>query len=137
MRTLFTAEAVSLGGRSGTIRSSDGLLDFTLGNPMEPGIEDRGPNPEHLFAGAYAACFHGALLNAAERLDEAIAESSVRADVSLIEDDHGAYRLEVDLHANLPGHDRGRAMHIMEEAHKTCPYSRALRGDTSVRLIVD
>jgi hypothetical protein len=25
----------------------------------------------------------------------------------------------------------------MEEAHKTCPYSKALRGDTSVRLMVD
>jgi hypothetical protein len=25
----------------------------------------------------------------------------------------------------------------MDEAHKTCPYSKALRGDTSVRLVVD
>jgi organic hydroperoxide reductase OsmC/OhrA len=25
----------------------------------------------------------------------------------------------------------------MEEAHKTCPYSKALRGDTSVKLVVD
>jgi organic hydroperoxide reductase OsmC/OhrA len=23
------------------------------------------------------------------------------------------------------------------EAHKTCPYSKALRGDTSVKLVVD
>jgi organic hydroperoxide reductase OsmC/OhrA len=25
----------------------------------------------------------------------------------------------------------------MEEAHKTCPYSKALRGDNSVKLVVD
>jgi organic hydroperoxide reductase OsmC/OhrA len=25
----------------------------------------------------------------------------------------------------------------MDEAHKTCPYSKALRGDTSVKLVVD
>jgi organic hydroperoxide reductase OsmC/OhrA len=26
---------------------------------------------------------------------------------------------------------------IMDEAHKTCPYSKALRGDTSVKLVAD
>jgi organic hydroperoxide reductase OsmC/OhrA len=56
MKTLFTAEAVSKGGRSGTIYSPDGLHDVTLGNPLEAGIEKRGPNPEMLFAGAYSAC---------------------------------------------------------------------------------
>jgi len=25
----------------------------------------------------------------------------------------------------------------MDEAHKTCPYSKALRGDTVVKLVVD
>jgi organic hydroperoxide reductase OsmC/OhrA len=25
----------------------------------------------------------------------------------------------------------------MEEAHKTCPYSKALHGDTSVKLVAD
>jgi organic hydroperoxide reductase OsmC/OhrA len=61
----------------------------------------------------------------------------VRALVSLIEDDHGGYRLAVELHAKLPGIDRAQAQRIMDEAHKTCPYSKALRGDTSVKLMVD
>ena len=65
MNTLFTAEATSKGARSGTIQSPDGLLDLTLGNPLEHGIEQRGPNPELLFAGAYSACYHGAVGNAA------------------------------------------------------------------------
>ena len=137
MKTLFTTEAISIGGRSGSIQTPDGLLDVTLGNPLEKGIERRGPNPELLFAGAYSACYHGALLNAAKKLGSPAKDSRVRALVSLIEDDHGGYRLAVELHAKLPGVDRAQAQCIMDEAHKTCPYSKALRGDASVKLLVD
>jgi len=137
MKTLFTAEAISKGGRSGTVQSPDGLLSFTLGNPLEKGAEKRGPNPELFFAGAYSVCYHGALSNAAKKLGTPVADSTVRALVSLIEEDQGGYRLAVELHAQLPGTDRAQAQHIMEEAHKTCPYSKALRGDTSVELVVD
>ena len=137
MKTLFIAEAISKGGRSGTIQTPDRLLNVTLGNPLEKGIEKRGPSPELLFAGAYSACYHGALSNAAKKLGTPVKDSTVRALVSLIEDDQGGYRLGVELHAQLPGIDRGQAQRIMDEAHKTCPYSKALRGDTSVKLVGD
>ena len=137
MKTLFTAEAISKGGRSGTIQSPDQLLNITLGNPLEKGIEKRGPNPELLFAAAYSACYHGALSNAAKKLGTPVEDSMVRALVSLIEDDQGGYRLAVELRAHLPAINRERAQRIMEEAHKTCPYSKALRGETRVTLMVD
>ena len=137
MKTLFTAEAISKGGRSGTVSSPDQLLNVILGNPLEEGIEKRGPNPELLFAGACSACYHGALGNAAKRLGTTVEDSTVRALVSLIEDDQGGYRLAVELHAQLPGVDRTQAQRIMDEAHKTCPYSKALRGETRVMLMVD
>lgn len=137
MKTMFTAEVVSKGARSGTLHSPDGLLDITLGNPLENGMETRGPNPESLFAGAYSACYHGALVNAAEKLSIPITDSTVRSVVSLIEEDSGGYRLEVELHALLPGVDPEDARKIMEQAHVTCPYSKALRGDTAVTLVVD
>ena len=137
MKTLFTAEALSKGGRSGTLQAPDELLNITLGNPLVKGIEKRGPNPELLFAGAYSACYHGALRNAAIKFGTPVTESTVRALVSLVEEDPGGYRLAVELHAQLPGIDREHARLIMEEAHKTCPYSKALRGDGSVRLVVD
>src|SRR5664279_2238751 len=137
MKTLFTAEAISKGGRSGTIQTPDRLLNITLGNPLEKGIEQRGPNPELLFAGADAACYHGALINAAKKLGPPVKDSTVRALVSLIEDDQGGFRLAVELHAQLPGTDRDQAQRIMEAAHQTCPYSKALRGDTAVTLVVD
>ena len=137
MKTLFTAEATSKGGRSGTLQSVDGLLNVTLGNPLEKGAEKRGPNPELLFAGAYSACYHGAIGNAAKKLATPVEDSVVRALVSLVEDDHGGYRLAVELHARLPGINRALAQQIMDEAHRTCPYSKALRGDTHVVLVVD
>src|ERR1700690_2391659 len=137
MKTLFTAEAISKGGRSGTIKTPDGLLNVTLGNPLEKGAEKRGPSPELLFAGAYSACYHGALSNAAKKLGSPVQDSTVRALVSLIEDDQGGYRLAVELHALLPGIDRAQAQHLMDEAHRTCPYSKALPGATSVKLMVD
>ena len=137
MKTLFTGESISRGGRSGTIRTPDGMPIVTLGNPLEKGAEKRGPSPELLFAGAYSACYHGAVINAAKKLGTSIEDSTVRALVSLIEDDQGGYRLSVELHARLPGTDRTKAQHIVDEAHKTCPYSKALRGDNSVKLVVD
>lgn len=137
MKTLFTAEAISKGARSGTIQSPDGLLHLTLGNPLESGIEKRGPNPELLFAGAYSACYHGALGNAAKALGFHVENSTVRALVSLIEEDQGGYRLAVELHAQLPGTNRDEAQRIMEAAHLTCPYSKALRGEAAVTLVVD
>lgn len=137
MKTLFTAEATSRGGRSGTLQTPDGLLDLVLGNPLEKGLEKRGPSPELLFAGAYSACYHGAVGNAAKKLGAPAGDSTVRAMVSLVEDDQGGYRLAVALHAQLPGIERGLAQRIMEAAHRTCPYSKALRGDAAVTLIVD
>jgi Ohr subfamily peroxiredoxin len=137
MKTLFTAEAISTGGRSGSVQSPDHLLDVTLGNPLESGIEKRGPSPELLFAGAYSACYHGALSNAAKKLGATILDSKVRALVSLVEFAPEMFRLAVELHAELPGVDPEQAERIMVQAHTTCPYSKALRGDAVVKLVVD
>jgi Ohr subfamily peroxiredoxin len=136
MKTLFSAEAISKGGRSGTLQTPDGTLHITLDNPLEKDAPKGGPNPELLFAGAYAACYNGALHNAAKKLGTPVADSTVRALVSLIEDEQGGYRLAVELRAQLPAINRDRAQRIMEEAHKTCPYSKALRGDARVTLTV-
>jgi len=75
--------------------------------------------------------------NAAKRLGTPVVDTTVRALVSLIEDDQGGYLLAVELHAKLPGIDHALAQRLMDEAHKTCPYSKALRGDTAVKLVVD
>jgi len=137
MKTHFTSEAVSKGGRSGSVSNPDGLLNVTLGNPLKPGAEKLGPNPELLFAGAYSACYHGALLNAAKKLNTEAQDSTVRALVSLLEDDQGGYHLGVELHAKIPGANQADVQKIMTAAHQTCPYSKALRGDAAVTLVAD
>lgn len=137
MKTLFTAEAISTGGRSGSIQTPDGLLDIALGNPLEKGIERRGPSPELLFAGAYSACFHSALIGTAKKLGTPLTNSTVQARVSLIEDELGGFRLGVVLHGQIPGVEHAKALQLMEAAHKTCPYSKALRGDNLVTLIAN
>ena len=137
MKTLFTGEALSRGGRSGSVQTPDGLLNTELGNPLEPGRERRGPNPEQLFACAYSACYHGALLNAAKKHNVQLSNSEIRARVSLMEDDKGGYNLGVELIGKLPGVDRAKAQQIMETAHQTCPYSKAMRGEAKVKLTVE
>jgi organic hydroperoxide reductase OsmC/OhrA len=47
------------------------------------------------------------------------------------------YCCAADRRAGPPKSSLDQAQRIMEEAHKTCPYSKALRGDTSVKLLVD
>jgi organic hydroperoxide reductase OsmC/OhrA len=76
-------------------------------------------------------------LNAAKRLGVSGEGSKVRALVSLNEDDKGGYSLSVELHAQIPAVDRAKAQEVMEAAHVTCPYSKALRGEAPVTLIVD
>lgn len=137
MKTLFTSEAISKGGHSGKIRTPDGLLNLTLGNPLKKGMEKFGPNPEMLFAAAHSACYRGAVGNAAEKLGAALRDSTVRALVSLTENAQVGYGLAVALHAQLPGIERDLARRIMELAHQTCPYSKAFRCDACVTLTVD
>ena len=137
MKTLFKSEAISKGGRSGALQSSDGFLDIALGNPLEKGIETHNPNPEQLFAGAYSACYQGALVNAGKKLGTPVKTSTVRALLSQDEHDKHGYGLAVELHALIPDMRHEQVQCLMEEANQTCPYSRALQGTASVTLVVD
>ena len=61
-KVLYRAQATSTGGREGTSRSSDGILDVKLTTPKELGGNGLpGTNPEQLFSAGYAACFLSAL----------------------------------------------------------------------------
>jgi hypothetical protein len=55
------------------------------------------------------------LSNAAKKLGTPVEDSTVRALVSLVEDDQGGYRLAVELHGQLPGIDRAQVRRIMDE----------------------
>lgn len=118
------------GGRHGVVEIPDGA--FRVSFDGEDGLV-----PEHLFAGAYAACFHSALASAAERSHLEIPGLSVIANVALEEDDRGDWSLAVELRAAMPGVARSVAEHLMHLAHGSCPYSKALRGKATVTLTLD
>jgi Ohr subfamily peroxiredoxin len=126
------AEVASHQGRDGIVASSDNALHFDL-------AADRAPTPEHLFAAAYAACFHSALLLAAEIAHVDISGSSIIARVGLADDDAtgDTSHLTVELRAAIPGVDENQAKTLLNQAHTTCPYSRAVRGNIDVKLVMD
>ena len=63
MVSLYSTKVIASGGRHGSIRSEDGLLDLKLALPRALGGRGDATNPEQLFAGGYAACFENALLH--------------------------------------------------------------------------
>ena len=124
------------GGKTGGL-TPDGSLNVTLGNPLDPAAPKGGPNPETLFAAAYSACYLSAVQNTAKKMGASAKDAAIHARASLQEDDAGGFHLAVELHGELPGIEKAHAQRIMEEAHKTCPYSKALRGGAPVKLVVD
>ena len=61
-KVLYTAHATSTGGREGTSKTDDGVLDVKLTTPKGLGGNGAtGTNPEQLFAAGYSACFIGAM----------------------------------------------------------------------------
>jgi osmotically inducible protein OsmC len=63
MARQYSTRVTASGGRHGSIRSEDGLLDLKLALPRALGARGDATNPEQLSAGGYAACFEDALLH--------------------------------------------------------------------------
>jgi lipoyl-dependent peroxiredoxin len=134
-RLLYTARTHTTGGRQdGMSRSSDGRLDVRLSPPGGAGI---GTNPEQLFAAGWSACFEGAMEIVARKRKIALPRKcAIDAEIDLVVDEN-AYALKARLNVSLPGLDRDVARDLINEAHQTCPYSKAVRGniDVTVELI--
>jgi len=130
---LYTATVTADGGREGRAASDDGHLDVTVSVPKELGGPGVGTNPEQLFAGGFAACFHSAMQVVARRAKQNIGGSSVTARVGLGAVDGGkGYGLQVDLLVSLPALDWEQAAALVEQADAVCPYSNATRGNIAV-----
>jgi lipoyl-dependent peroxiredoxin len=132
-KVLYTAKAHSAGGRDGgSSRTDDGRLDvhFTL-----PGTPGTGTNPEQLFAAGWSTCFLGALQRVAGQKKVALpAGTAIDAEVDLGFVRDGHFGLAARLNVSLPGVDRSVAQALLDEAHQTCPYSRATRGNIEVAI---
>jgi len=141
MKVLYTAKATATGeGRSGQVRSSDGLIDTNLAVPVEMGGTGGATNPEQLFAAGFAACFHNALRLVARRAKTDVDGSQVTAEIGIgpweAEGVRG-FRLVAALRVSLPGVDRETAERLVAVTHQVCPYSQATRGniDLTVEIV--
>jgi lipoyl-dependent peroxiredoxin len=130
-KVLYTGRTHTSGGRDGAGKSSDGALEVKL---SPPGSGKPGTNPEQLFAVGWSACFIGAMGKAATKLEVRLpADTAVDAEVDLgLTGD--AYFLRARLNVRLPGVPRDTAQAIVDAAHKTCPYSKATRGNIDVTI---
>jgi Ohr subfamily peroxiredoxin len=130
-KILYTGKTHTIGGRDGAARSDNAQLDVRL---SPPGSGKPGTNPEQLFAAGWSACFIGALGLAAGKRKLALpVATAVDAEVDLAAAD-GAFFLQARLAVSLPGLDPELARSLVEEAHQTCPYSKATRGNIQVEL---
>ncbi len=133
-KAIYTAEATATGGRDGTARTPDGLIDIKLAVPKEMGGAGGGTNPEQLFAAGYSACFLGALKFVAGKEKVAVpATASITGHVGIGPLPTGV-GIEARLDISLPGVDRAVAEDLIQKAHIVCPYSNATRGNINVTL---
>jgi Ohr subfamily peroxiredoxin len=131
-KVLYTAKAHTTGGRDhGSSRTDDGRLDVALSSPGSSGA---GTNPEQLFAAGWSACFLSAIKLVAGKKRVALpADPVIDAEVDLRLTD-GAFSLAARLNISLPGLERSVAQDLVDAAHQTCPYSKAVRGNIDVAL---
>lgn len=136
---LFTTSASAVGGRHGTIKSDDGLLDIKLAIPKSMGGKGGATNPEQLFAGGYAACFENAILfTANQKRKLRLPEKAVQVTnvVSLVPKQPGQFNIAVEMKVTIEGLGQKEAEDLVAEADQTCPYSNAIRGNVDKALEV-
>ena len=130
-KVVYTAHTHTSGGREGAGKSSDGAIDVKL---SPPGSGRPGTNPEQLFGIGWSACFMGAMNLAAKRRKVALpADTSIDAEVDLGQGGDG-YLLAARLNIHVPRLDRALVIALAQDAHETCPYSKATRGNIDVAI---
>jgi lipoyl-dependent peroxiredoxin len=131
-KVIYTAKTHTTGGREhGIAKSSDGRLDIKLSSPGTDGV---GTNPEQLFAAGWSACFEGALgIAAAKKRIKLPEDTAIDAEVDLCVD-KGEFLLQARLNITIPGVERALAQELVDFAERTCPYSKAIRGNVDVTI---
>ena len=136
---LFTANAVSTGGRNGNVATDDQVINVNLsipkamGGPGKPGTT----TPEDLFAAGYAACFGSACEFVAKSMLK-LNPTTIRVtcQVTIGQIDPAGFGLETKMQVGLGGLTSEQAHQLVEKAHQICPYSNATRGNMKVTLEV-
>jgi lipoyl-dependent peroxiredoxin len=136
-KVVYQAHATATGGREGTAKSSDGVLDVKLSTPKEMGgAGGSGTNPEQLFAAGYSACFLGAMKFIAGQKKIALPADTAVAGTVGFGPVPGGFGIEAQLAVTIPGMAQADAQALVDAAHQVCPYSNATRGNIDVTISV-
>lgn len=130
MSIIYSTSARAAAGREGTTGLDDGSMSFDLSVPRS---KKSGTNPEQLFAMGYAACFDSAAKAVARQMKLPVTATETQAEVDLVKVEDG-FRIAVKITLRTKGLNRDQAEELLRNAHKMCPYSRALRGDAEVTV---
>lgn len=138
MSALYSTKVTAVGGRSGTIRSEDGILDLALAMPKELGGKGGATNPEQLFAAGYASCFENAVIHVTRAKADKVKDDDIEVvgEVGLLPNGAGGFNLAVTLDVAIAGLDQAKAEEIVAQAHEVCPYSNAVKGNVDVKINV-
>lgn len=140
MKVLYTAHGSATGGgREGSAKTDDGIVDVKLTTPKElGGAGATGTNPEQLFSVGYSACFLGAMRFVGGRDKITVpADASVKADIGIgPRDDGEGFGITAALTVSLPGLAREEAEDLVRRADIVCPYSHAIQGNVEKTITV-
>ncbi len=90
------------------------------------------PTAEQLFAGAWSACYTGALgLAAMSKKVELPPDLSVDVEVDLGKT-RSEYFIQARFNVRMPGVAQDLAEAIVHSAHQICPYSKAVHGNIDI-----
>lgn len=138
MSIIYSTKVSAVGGRSGTVKSDDGLLNLSLALPTSLGGNGGASNPEQLFAAGYAACFENAVIHVTRNKAVKVKDDNILvvADVGMKANGQGGFVLTVALDVKITGIDQATAEEVVQAAHAVCPYSNAVRGNIDVAISV-
>jgi Ohr subfamily peroxiredoxin len=135
---LMTGKTHTTASRREGAPRGDERVDIQMSTPGKPGNEivleaiQLHPTAEQLFAGAWSACYTGALGVAAKAKKVAVpSDMSVDIEVDLGQTG-GAYFIQARIDVRMPGVAHGLAEAIAHAAHQMCPYSKAVHGNIDV-----
>lgn len=130
---IYSTTVISEGGRSGRVKSEDGILDLPLGLPLPFAKKT---NPEQLFAAGYAACFENAMRHISKEHNVVLSDGQVSCKVSLHRESGGKFSLSAELIVDFPATPKSSLEEVVAHAHQICPYSNAVRGNIPVGLTI-
>lgn len=139
-KVLFSGQSRTTVKKPAVSAADHGTVTIRMVSPDDTGLDLEGvaphPTAEHLFAGAWSACYITAVSLVAMQAKQALPEGfAVVLDVDLGQKG-ASWLLRATMNVHLPGMDQAAAEKLAHAADAICPYSNAVRGNINVNLVV-